>query len=111
MITFPTKTATIAASGSLSDAIETGGGTFTGIIMPAAWTAAALTFQGSVDGTNFFNLYDEFGTEVSYAADASRFIRIGPSDNFSVPVLRIRSGPAASAVTQAAERIITIVLR
>lgn len=103
--------ATIASSGSLSDVIDVRGTTLTGYIMPSAWTAADVTFQGSVDGTNFFNLHDQFGNEIKHVVDASRFIALNPSDLASVRFFKIRSGTSAAAVNQAAERKITIVTR
>jgi hypothetical protein len=76
--------------------------------MPAAWTAANLTFQVSHDGTNFFNLYDKDGTEYTVTADASRAIILPLSDWVGIEHLKIRSGTAAAAVNQGAERTIVI---
>ena len=57
-----TRTATIAISTSLSAAIALPPGWYpAAILMPAAWTAADLTFQLSLDGTTFADLYDEAG--------------------------------------------------
>jgi len=57
-----TKTATIAQGASLSDAVDTGGLTILSILMPATWDAAVLTFQGSLDGVTYGNVYDESAT-------------------------------------------------
>lgn len=111
MITFPTKTVTIANGASLSGILELGGGILTGMILPAAWTAAGITFQGSVDGTNFYNLYDEFGAEITLTVDASRYIRLNPTDNYSIPYMKLRSGTSGSAVNQGADRILTLIIR
>jgi hypothetical protein len=73
-------TATIASSSSLSDVLDLFGTTLSGFVMPASWTSANITFQASVDGTNFFDLYDQFGVEVTHVVAASRFIRFAPSD-------------------------------
>ncbi|NTU77322.1 MAG: hypothetical protein HGA90_05865, partial [Alphaproteobacteria bacterium] len=43
-------TATIASGTSLSDAQNLGGLRLFGLVMPAAWTTANLTFQASFDG-------------------------------------------------------------
>ena len=51
-------TATIALSGSLSAAVAIPlTHNLVGLVMPAAWDAADLTFQGSFDGTTYGNLY------------------------------------------------------
>lgn len=105
---FSTVTATIANNESLSGAVNLGDTKGATIFMPAAWTAASLTFQVSHDGTNWFNLYDKDGTEYTVQADASRAIVLPLADWFGVEHLKIRSGTAAAAVNQGAERILTI---
>lgn len=103
-----TVTATIALNASLSGAVHLGSGVLTGIVMPAAWTAAGLTFQVSADGTTYNNLYDEFGGEVAVTVDASRFVRLNPSEWLGVQYVKIRSGTAALAVNQAAARTLLL---
>lgn len=109
-----TVTATIAISGSLSAEADIGDGkVLCGIIMPAVWTAASLTFQAaSSTGGTFCNLYDAYGTEKSLTVDASRYIPLDdPAFWLGVRYLKVRSGTAASAVSQAAERVITLVTK
>jgi len=102
---------TIAASGSLSDIGLLGPGvTVVGIVMPAAWTAAPVTFQGSTNGTTFQDLYD-LGTELSVPVDASRYVQVDGNKFDSLRAIRVRSGPSAAPVVQAASRIITLVVR
>jgi hypothetical protein len=90
-----------------------------GIVSPAAWTAAALTFQASHDGVTFANLYDSDGAEITIAsgsipAAASRFIAF-TSDLIAklagIRHLKLRSGVAALAVQQAATRTLQLALR
>ena len=83
-----------------------------GIIMPAAWTAANLTFQASVDDATFNNLYDAAGTEFTVTAAVSRFIALDPSKTDSISRLKVRSGTAGTPVNQVgADRTITLVVR
>lgn len=104
-----TVTATIALNASLSGAVHLGSGVLTGIVMPAAWDAAGLTFQVSADdGTTYNNLYDEFGAEVAVSASTSRFIRLNPTEWLGVQYLKVRSGTAAVAVNQTAARSIVL---
>ncbi len=103
-----TTTVTIANGASLSGAVDLGGRKLVGIIMPDTWTAAALTFQASPDGTNFFNVYDD-PTERRLTVAASYYSALNISDWVGFRWLKIRSGTAASAVNQAAERTLTLV--
>lgn len=105
-----TATATIANGASLSSAVDCTLGRPNRIVMPAAWTAAVLTVQTSYDGTNFNNLYDIYGAEYTIQAAASRSILLPIADVIGVRYMKLRSGTSASAVNQAAERALTIVL-
>ncbi len=106
-----TATATIASGTSLSSATDLGTGRLVGIIIPAAWTTAAITFQGSADGVTYFDLYDDAieRTIASGSVVASRFIALPIADWLMVRAVKIRSGSAASPVNQPADRIVTLV--
>jgi len=113
--------ATIAISTSLSDAVNVGQGgvpgvplsgfRLVGIVMPAAWTTANLTFQVSHDNVSFNNLYDRSGTEYVVAAAASRAIIIPPLDFYPFTYLKVRSGTSGTPVAQDAARTITLLLK
>lgn len=80
--------------------------TLVGIQMPAAWTAAALTFQVSVDGgSTWQNLYDG-SSERSEAVDAARYQRIDYTKYAGFTWLKVRSGTAGTPVNQGAARIL-----
>ncbi len=86
-----------------------------GILMPSGWDAADMTFQvsNSLDG-NFRNLYSDDGNEVAVKVAASRAVGfdcdmahiLGPWR-----FVKVRSGTAASPVTQSAERVIELVTK
>ena len=106
-----TTTVTIAAGASLSGATVDLDvlGNPVAIITDAAWDTNAVTFQASVDGANFFNLYKE-GTEYSLAgvvASAYNSLDIEPFTGLSH--LKIRSGTAAAAVNQVDATVVTLV--
>lgn len=110
------ETVTIANGASLSGAavFVNGVTSLVGIVIPAAWTAAALTFQASADGTTYGDLYNTAGTEVtipSSAVAASRYIALDPSDFAGIAYLKVRSGTSAAAVNQTADRTLTLVVR
>jgi hypothetical protein len=82
-----------------------------GINMPAAWTAASITFRASASSATPQSLYDSFGTEVTVTAAASTYITLDPAQFLGIRVLQLRSGTAASAVNQAAARTLRVVCR
>lgn len=104
-------TATIAPSESLSNPVKLGERKHVGLIMPAAWDAADITFQVSYDGVNYGNLYDKSGAEVSTKAAASQAIQIGDFDLAPWVYIKIRSGTAALPVVQTAARTIQVVMK
>lgn len=103
-------TATIANGTALSDAVNLQSHRIFALQMPASWTTAGLTFQGSYDGVTYADVYDESGTEVTVAAAASRFIILDPAKFLGLQKLKIRSGTTGSPVNQAAAREIYLVL-
>lgn len=110
-------TATIAASGSLSGEVDTGGRRLAGIVMPAAWTAAVITFQAAAkstaDGGTYRDLYDDLGNEVQVQAAASRSIGLDALAYALAPFrfLKVRSGTGASAVNQAVQADLGLVFK
>jgi hypothetical protein len=101
-------TATIANGASLSDAINTNGGRVAVIEMPAAWTAAPITFKGSYDGTNYFDLYDDSGDEVYIIANVTRRIHVDLSVLNQQKYIKVRSGTAVTPISQGAARTIMV---
>lgn len=104
--------ATIPAGQSLSAAVPlaVNGETLVAIQMPAAWTAAALTFQAAHDDdATFVDLYNAAGVEVTIQAAQSRYIPVDPADFRGVLFLKIRSGTGAAPVNQTADRTLILV--
>lgn len=62
---FESQTATIAATGTKTDAIEIAGCSLIGLVTPAALTSTSITFEVSNDGSTFYSLYDSNGSQVS----------------------------------------------
>ena len=101
----------IANGESLSGAITLGNRAPVALIMPAAWTTASVTLQGSQDGSTFNNVYDRNGNEYTIAAAAARLILLDVADIPSIRWLKVRSGTAGTAVNQGAARTLTLVVR
>ena len=105
------QTATITSGQSISPEVALGQKTLVGIIMPAGWDAAGLTFQATPDDQNFFELFDSSGSAVALTAAAGQFIQIDPAKWRGVTGLKLRSGTSGSPVNQTAARTITLVTR
>jgi hypothetical protein len=104
--------AVIANGASLSGAVAIHPNSLVGIVMPADWTAANLTFQVSHDdGTTFNNLYDKDGTEVTVTAADDRYITLEPALWAGIRHLKVRSGTAGTPVNQGAARTLQLVAR
>jgi hypothetical protein len=98
---------TILSGASLSDSIDLQGARPVSLRLPAAWTAASITFQASEDGITFGDLYNALG-EVTYPAAASRFISLTPQDFLGCRAIKVRSGTAGTPVNQGADRTIVV---
>jgi hypothetical protein len=108
---FDVAQVTIASGASLSGAVDLNGCGLVRIQMPAGWDAAVLTFQVSLDGLTFANLYDRAGNEYTVQVAASSSIIVPPSDFAGLRWLKVRSGTAGVAVNQTAERVLNLMVR
>lgn len=114
-VTDPTADASlIAALKGLLEAARAG--KQLGIIMPAAWTAADITFAvASESGGTFVPLYDDpgdGGTEVLIdgpAVSTARAIDMLAGSLAPWRYIKIRSGTSGTPVNQGAERTLTVV--
>jgi hypothetical protein len=115
-------TATIASSASLSGAVDLQqassgllqAGVLVGIELPASWTTANLTFQGSHDGVDYADVYDEFGIELTTvvgALSAARRVVLDPARFAGLRYIKVRSGTTGTPVSQGAARDIGLIVR
>jgi len=103
--------ATIANGASLSGALDLDGRTPVALLMPAAWTAADVTFQESFDNSTFYNVFTTAGGELTLTVDVDQAIIIDPVNLAGARYLKVRSGTAAAAQNQGAARTIGVVVR
>lgn len=105
-----TLTVTIGAGASLSGATaDLGGWRVIGYITASTWDTQAVSFQVSLDGTNFFNLYYEAAEYTQAGVIASTFHAINPAVFSGARYIKVRSGTAGAAVNQVDATIITLV--
>jgi|SRR5215203_922020 len=84
-----------------------------GIQLPAGWTAAAISFQASHDGTTYGDVFDA-AAEISLAGAAvaaGRYISLDPGKFRSLRFVKVRSGLGGAAVAQGADRIVQLIVR
>lgn len=105
-------TATIASGQSLSGIINVWDDlVIVGLHMPDAWDAADITILGAETETgDYSTIYDAQGTELTIDAAADRFIAIAPDATRAFRFVKLRSGTAALAVNQTADRAIGVVV-
>lgn len=102
-----TATVTITSGQSLSSGFCIGAGVPLAVQMPAAFTGTEITFQGSLDGTTYQNVYDG-AFEVSVTVAASRNVGLPASSLAAYTYLKLRSGNAATPTAEAGTRTLTI---
>ena len=104
-------TATIANGQSLSGAIDLGATRLFAIGMdPTAWTAAALTFKASLDGTNYFDLVDSTGAALSWAVAAQQIVlNANAAQWLGIRYIKVQSGTTGTPVAQGAARTLTVI--
>jgi len=102
----------IANGASLSDAQQTLGVMGENVIMPAAWTAAGLSFEASEteDGT-FLPLFDALGVEITLTVLANQRMVLPMGLIRSHNWIKLRSGTSAATVNQSAARTVTMLMR
>jgi hypothetical protein len=106
------KTVTIANGQSVSGSIDLERETLAGVLIPAAWTAAGISFLASPDGVTFGPVKDENGSEISLSAlSAGDFVSLPPTKLFGARFLQVRSGTSGTPVAQGADRVLTLITR
>jgi len=110
------QAAVIPNGTALSGVLDLDGGrrSLVALAMPAAWTAAPITFSVSINNSTFVPLYwdgEEYTILAAGGAAASLGVSLEPSAFAGWPFVKVRSGTAGTPVNQAAERTIQAVTR
>lgn len=104
-------TATILSGQSVSNELDLGGSIPLHILIPAAWTAAAITIETSLDGINWVPfIYDDANALVQISSPvAGNLYTLSFWGVYGLKKFRLRSGTSSSPINQSADRSITIV--
>lgn len=101
------QTVTILSGQSISNNLSLYGTTASGLITPAGLTGTAIIFQASVDGINFYPLYDKTGNPINIVVDTSaRAYPFFPADFFPWRYIRLESN-----ASEASDRNFTVALQ
>jgi hypothetical protein len=95
----------IASSAQLSSAVENKYGFELGIVVPAAFTGTALTFEVSANGTTYQPLYGTDGNAVSLTVAQGRSYPLPAAVSFW-PYFKVKSGSA-----EAGARTLVVVIK
>lgn len=94
-------TVTIPNGGVNSDPIALHGASLSALAMPAAWTAADIVIQGSLDGAAWLDAYDAAGNKLTVKVDHDRFVVLSPDATIGLQWVRF-----VSTVAQGGARVI-----
>lgn len=105
-----TQTVTIANNGTVSTVLDLGAGTFLALLMPAAFTGTAITFQACLtrDGT-FVAVKDDAGADVSIVVAAARWVGLSSANMAKLAALRYLKLVSGSA--EGGARSIEVVMK
>lgn len=85
--------------------------TLMGLELPAAWTAAGLSFQASRDNATWRDLFTINGEYAFPSSSGGQFLAVDPNYFLGVRYLKIRSGTTGAPVAQGADRVVNLVFR
>jgi len=103
---------TIPNGASLSNAALVGDYRICGLLFPAVWAAAGVSWQASFDdGATYSNVMGDTGTEVQYpaAGAAGAYLSLDSTKFVGLTNVKLRSGTAATPVNQGANCVVYIV--
>jgi hypothetical protein len=88
----------IANAATVSDVINTQGLNLVGLLLPSALTGTTISFQGSLDGTNFDPVYSTVsGTALSYTVAQGHYVAFDPTPLQGLPFIKLVSGTSEAA--------------
>ena len=98
----------VSDNATISSGVNTDGMLLTGLVFPAAMTGTEVTFDFSIDGTNWYDVVETDGTAVTYTVTAGDAVRVDPSGwaFASSGFIRVTSGS-----TKTADRSIKLIFR
>ena len=104
------KVATVLNTATLSNALLIDGVLVVGLVAPSAWDGGNVSFEGSIDGTNYYTVLDQGGSAVLVTVTADRIHTFdGATISKFMGLTHVKCVAAASAV--GADRTIDLIIR
>jgi hypothetical protein len=101
----------IDMGGSYSHVVALAGYYVVGLITPSEWDAAPVTVQVSVEGDNYYDLFNGVGGEFTFNVTPDIMINVDPNLLMMANFLRLRSGTRGLEVPQTKERRFYVVVK
>ena len=98
------KQTTIANGATTSEDVDLSGFTLAGVLIPVAMTGSTLTFQGTVDKVNYYDIKNTAGTAISITLSTTGIYKLNAADFIGIDNLRIVIASAEGAL-----RTITVI--
>lgn len=100
-----TVNVTIASGAATSTALLLGGYDVVGMVFPTM-TGATITFEGSVDATTYYDMYNASGTQLSVTAQDNAMVCMAAGDLVAAQEIKI-----VSSTAEAAARTVKMIVR
>lgn len=105
---------TIANGASISGEASAGlAGDIVGVIMPTAWTAADITFEGRLlDGTTYGQIIGTDGNPIKLTGPAANTVAsfLAGTEPRLPGFFKVRSGTTAVGVNQGGQRVLGVII-
>lgn len=95
----------------LSEGVSLDRRTLIGVVIGPNWTTANVSLQASIDNETYSSVYFFTAEWKATAAASSLWISLSPDEYVDAPFVKVRSGVAATPVTQAVGTTVTLVTR
>ena len=86
-----TDTVTILEDETVSSVLKVGGMSLVGLIFPPM-AGTTMSISGSVDGENFYPLYNDAGDALSFTIQDNSFLLFTPADLSAVRFIKLVAG-------------------
>lgn len=98
---YTTTSVSIDSNGTVSDSVDLKDNRVIGFVPDTAWTTATITFKTWNPVTSeWVNLIEDDGTEMSFTFNDSSFTAVTPTKFAGVRYLKVRSGTSGTPVAQ-----------
>ena len=103
--------ATIASGQSLSNAVFFDQSAVVGLYIPTGTSITAATFQLSADGSTFYNVVEDDGTEYQAIVAAGQYVPLTLNNFLGGRYMKVRAGTTSSPSSQSTATIFQVAMK